>query len=1115
MENTSKFITNESDKKLLDIIKIAASKSERLDFLVGFFYFSGFHEVHEDIQDKNMRILVGLDSDINEGIIAESIRDLTNDAIEGKSNDDIKKDYVRVLKKLLNNSDELDKKSTLESWNLYKKKLLDGSLEIRKTKEPHHAKMYVFVYDDNNANPFEKGKVIIGSSNFSYKGLSSQNEINVYLQDNADVEDGKRIFENLWEDSTILVNTDNAQDFIRQIEQESWVGSDLPTPYQMYIRVLNEYFKLNSVIQTPHDITDDDEYKDFEYQTDAIRKGVDIVKKHSGVIIADVVGLGKSVIASCIAYNLSQNVIIIAPPHLQNQWKEYSDKFKLNRGEIYSSGNLEKAVDFVNRHKGKHTIIVDEVHKFRNEDTKNYSLLERICFNNDVILLSATPFNNAPNDILALLKLFQIPSRPTIGTTNNLINSIAKLQKEYDSVRKSLKNKTSSKSNEFDVEGKLQFIADEMKRIISPVVIRRTRMDLKAIDRYQEDLQNNGISFPTIQVEQKKYELKDIEDLYKDTLEELVSQKTIFDEDADKQIDLSLDEKHFVGARYIPLLYVKDDKIENYQKELYGGSNFKGPQISIGNILRLQFIRRFESSKGSFLKSLDSNIECYKRLLNWCEKKKLFPIFNPNKFIDADEYDSETSDVEQDTDIETEENDNTSRGNNPKITIDIDDCDENFLKQLKADYALLVKMKSKWEKTGDSDPKFDTILQFIKKDLEKDPKRKIIVFTEFADTADYLKDKLEENNFKTVIKYSASDKNKRIQETIRENFDAGLSNDKQKDDANVLIATDAIAEGWSLHRAGIVYNYDVPYNPMRVVQRVGRINRVNVQMFKDIFVYNYFPSIIGKKFYRNEDIATTKMKLSNAIFGGTDVIKNGDEAAFWTREVQDKINNEEQSWDVKYRNELAHIQNNDKDNYDKAMQISPRKKIKRTKTFKFPKDDSYTLFKDESPILIFSLKDGETSFTLKDTEKKQKIVLDPETAIKNFDAEANEKGFPFDSADWKKYQEVYDIEINGMQKPPKVRDAKIILEGCQKKLSANSSYSEYLKNLIVCVNSQDLGENIIKEISKLDLKKDINEIQKELEKIISKNEIKRLIDKKNEISEKDDVIQLVEIFERE
>jgi superfamily II DNA or RNA helicase len=184
----------------------------------------------------------------------------------------------------------------------------------------------------------------------------------------------------------------------------------------MYIRVLHEYFKTSAeLIKTPAGLTHnkDTRYMNLAYQTDAINDGLAMLKRHSGCIVADVVGLGKSIIGVTIAANLGIKTIIICPPHLKAQWEEFAFDFGLSTPKIISSGKLEDALAVSSGLEEK-LIIVDEAHRYRNENTLDYGLLHRICIGNEVLLLSATPFNNRPEDIFSLIKLFQIPLHSSI-----------------------------------------------------------------------------------------------------------------------------------------------------------------------------------------------------------------------------------------------------------------------------------------------------------------------------------------------------------------------------------------------------------------------------------------------------------------------------------------------------------------------------------------------------------------------------------------------------------------------------------------------------------------------------------------------------------------------------
>ena len=272
--SSSRFITNK-EKTVDQIITSVASKSKAMDFLVGYFFFSGYSLIAPSIKDKKLRILVGLDAEVD---VEHCIREY--EEISLKKNTDSKQTFRKrnwdSIVQGINNADILDNKESVETYRIFKEKLIDGSLEVRKTKEPNHSKMYVFhSQEKDDVNGLEMGKIIVGSSNFSYQGLKGRNEVNLYLQDGHDYEDGKKIFEDLWNDAVSLVDSDTKDDFLSFIKEHTWLEI-VPSPFLMYVRVLYEYFKINNdVIRTPREITRDrqTEFFDVSYQTDAIREG--------------------------------------------------------------------------------------------------------------------------------------------------------------------------------------------------------------------------------------------------------------------------------------------------------------------------------------------------------------------------------------------------------------------------------------------------------------------------------------------------------------------------------------------------------------------------------------------------------------------------------------------------------------------------------------------------------------------------------------------------------------------------------------------------------------------------------------------------------------------------
>ncbi|GAH75020.1 unnamed protein product, partial [marine sediment metagenome] len=268
----------------------------------------------------------------------------------------------------------------------------NGTLEIKKTLQPNHAKLYIF----ENQKEFSQGgdypgTVITGSSNLSRSGLRGRFEINVVFRDTMNFSEAYKIFQDLWENAVTIVDKNNINEFLYNVVEKIWIDK-LPKPFLLYIRVLQEYFDehiKDSVIRLPAEITRG-RYMNLKYQIDAVKKALDVIQRHNGVIIADVVGLGKSIIASAIAYNLNIKTIVIAPPHLKSQWIDYCYDFEFP-AKVYSSGKIEQAIEENDQDEEK-LLIIDEAHKYRNELTIDYANLHKLCQRNKIVLLSATPF---------------------------------------------------------------------------------------------------------------------------------------------------------------------------------------------------------------------------------------------------------------------------------------------------------------------------------------------------------------------------------------------------------------------------------------------------------------------------------------------------------------------------------------------------------------------------------------------------------------------------------------------------------------------------------------------------------------------------------------------------
>lgn len=903
-------ITNTGSNTLSAALKELLPNCDRIDALVGYFYFSGFRDLHNELKDKEIRILVGMD--IDKRIIEKisSFENLNLDEFETgtkiSTRSGAKVEYIENFSKIFNDTDYFDSTESQNAFEVFLSKIKDGSLQIKKTAQADHSKYYILHNRmESTENGVKPGVVIEGSSNLTHSGLRGQRERNRILVEKHYYEEDVAAFEAAWNDPDNIIITDleTSDEFITEVKKRIWLYQ-LPDPRMMYYRVLNEYFSVDEIedLKTPQQITGG-KFNDLKYQKDAVNLGIDRIKRFGGVIIADVVGLGKSVIASTIAHNLNLKTIIIAPPHLETQWKDYLAEFDF-KGIVYTTGKVEEALSRHGNDAGKLLIILDEAHKHRNEDTDNYKILHKLCAGNFVMALSATPFNNDPKDIYALIKLFSTPGQSTIKTVENLSISFHELFKRYKNIRQTIRKATKQQSLDgtSQVATELQAIASELRKMIEPLVIRRSRLDLEEIKDYKQDLEQQGVAFAKVRdPELLEYELGDLATLYLNTLNKISSQN---------------DSISFEGIRYKPASYIKAGS--KFIKELIDAEDEEeiniSPEVRIQRITQAQanvakfmrrlLVRRFESSLGSFRASLKNMIASSETMLDWYENKGIVPIFKKGLLPTTEE-------LEDKSEEEIEELFSRLKDKG-LIQIPISEIQPEFKPALEKDIELLKGIQDEWIEVK-NDPKYDFLKERLYSSTTTDPNRKIIVFTEFSDTANYIYEKLIGDGFNRVYKYSSADSSKANKETIQKNFDAGLDQSKQENDYDIIIATDAISEGFNLHRAGAVINYDIPYNPTRVIQRVGRINRINKKVFEELYIFNFFPTTTGEVETRTKAISTLKMDLIHSLLGEDTKIftKDEDLKNYFAKQYQEEQRKTESlSWDAKYRDEWMRFKNN-------------------------------------------------------------------------------------------------------------------------------------------------------------------------------------------------------------
>lgn len=1040
---SSNFITNK-EKFLSDIINGILPKTDAVDILVGYFYYSGYIQLSENLKDKQIRILVGLDIDLH---ISKHIREVEAIRNEFISRNIIKEEYYKQFVHIFNDSDFLDTAEKLEQFKMFYGKILDGTLEIRKTLDPCHSKMYLFAYNDlMNEGGELPGVLITGSSNLSYQGLKGRLELNARFNDKQDYEEGKKLFDELWESSVVVASKDNLDEWNNKVMARIWYDK-IYSPYLMYVRVLKEYFNIptSENLLTPYDITEG-RYSNLRYQTDAVQMAINALNNHNGAIVADVVGLGKSVIASTIARNLRLRTIIVCPPHLYKQWEGYRDEFGFT-ASVFSAGKIEDAVlhyQELVKDGEQFLIIIDEAHRFRNEYTQDYALLHNLCFGNKVLLLTATPFNNQPADIYALIKLFQIPTNSTLKTVENLGASFKDLINKYKKLRE--EQRVGKKTDE-EIKTQVNDMAKKIRSIISPLVVRRSRLDLQGIPEYADDLkqQNIQLVMPN-DPEELEYDLSELKDLYMTTLDRI-----------NKSEGSSDAVYRFKAARYSPVLYIKEESKDKLAKELEDKTGVKfnlllGRQTNISSFMRHLLVARFESSVAAFQASLGYMIQSSEHMLRWIEQRHKIPVFKKGNLPDVSAfYDSSDDGMEE---IEELFEKYEARG---FFEIDMKYVKDSFVTDVKSDVQLLKNLQEQWfgkDNMIKSDPKLDSFIRIVSKQMKNDPNRKLVVFSEFADTVNYLGKALV-NAGLPAMKYTSADATSANKDLIRANFDAGLKSALQQNDFYILVATDAISEGYNLHRAGAIFNYDIPYNPTRVIQRIGRINRINKKVFDQLYIYNYFPTDVGEAETRTKEISTLKMAMIHAIMGEDTkaLTKEEDLQAYFKERYRKELSrNEEESWDTPYRKLLNSLKGTDV--YNKALELPHRARTARR------------VDKPKKGVLMFGRKGDDFVFKIGDASNPP-VMISAEEAISLFEADINEK--PVDLS--KNFDAVYQLVKSSLfSSEVKDRNEKEQINALAKikvLMSKQALSKDYLEDLAQVVRADALSGYEIRFINQL------------------------------------------------
>ncbi|HUT64199.1 MAG TPA: phospholipase D-like domain-containing protein, partial [Anaerolineae bacterium] len=406
MNTDLSFITNENNQSLKDRFEVLIKDTSLFDCLVGYFYTSGFHALYRSLENtEKIRILIGISTNRQTYDLLDKASKTKQQVIEF-SHAETKEEVEKQVEKEL--ADSEDNRKVEEGVNKFIEWVRDKKLEIRAFPSQNiHAKLYIMTFVDGDR---DVGRVITGSSNFTKAGLIDNLEFNVELKNRSDYEFARRKFDELWKDAV-----DVSERYVQTIQEKTWLSQNI-MPYELYLKFLYEYFK-DELSQTDEVFVKylPPEFKKLEYQEQAVLNAKKILLEYGGVFIADVVGLGKTYISAMLAGQLDGRTLVIAPPMLLEKsnpgsWPNVFSDFRVS-ADFESLGKLD---DLLDRGTEKYTnIIIDEAHRFRTETTITYEKLAEICRGKRVILVTATPYNNAPKDILSMLNLFQKAKKST------------------------------------------------------------------------------------------------------------------------------------------------------------------------------------------------------------------------------------------------------------------------------------------------------------------------------------------------------------------------------------------------------------------------------------------------------------------------------------------------------------------------------------------------------------------------------------------------------------------------------------------------------------------------------------------------------------------------------
>ena len=813
---------------------------------------------------------------------------------------------------------------------------IKNKAEIRSMVKPNflHGKLYHI----RQQSGIEKA--IAGSSNFTVNGLglggSKNIELNLIVDSDRDRQELKSWFDSIWNDQTGLVE-DVKEEVLKYLEQ-LYIENE---PEFIYFKTLYHIFEEYLSEQRKGGLLDektgfyDSEIWDklYEFQKDGVKGAINKILKHNGCIIADSVGLGKTFEAlAVIKYFelLNGRVLVVCPKKLSGNWTVYQasqnhalnpfKKDRFNYSVLYhtdmgrESGRSDaNGIDLENFNWGAYDLVViDESHNFRGNPIEKVKddgsikmnrakwLMEKVVksgVKTKVLMLSATPVNNSLKDLRNQISFI------TEGKEDALFElcKIKSIGQTLENAQKNFTRWADPKNKNKSMKHLLERLDSSFFKLLDELTIARSRKhiinfyDMKAIGKFPKREKPHSV-YPDIDIEKR---FPSYDRINKQILEYKLS---VFN----------------------PSAYVLSAKQAKYEA-LAGGQvlNFKQSDrehFLIG-MMKVNYLKRLESSIESFEISIDRTIQKIEHL-----EEKITDFLQSKKNSQEESLETLTP---SDEEIEEITDDIESWQVGKKLKFDLADLDlKKWCKDLKKDKEALIDLLNNAKVvTPERDAKLKELKKIIRDKIKKPvngDNKKVIIFTAFADTAVYLydnlkqwiKDDLKLHSALVCGSYTQTSFGKNDYDSILVNFSprsknrAQLNISNQKSEIDILIATDCISEGQNLQDCDFLVNYDIHWNPVRIIQRFGRIDRLG-STNTTIQLVNFWPTKDLDNYINLKERVECRMALVDVTATGEDNILN-------TEQLEELITD-----DLKYRNQqLKKLQNEVLDIEDMDESIS-------------------------------------------------------------------------------------------------------------------------------------------------------------------------------------------------